>query len=259
MKAKIIDFLCFKGGVGPKTTAAVETCTILSKRNKQILLIDSDPQLVCATRSVGIDPDKAMPNLYHVFRKQVPPQDAIQKTKFGFDLLPSNSLMDAIDDALEKVDDLLLRSLLEPLKEDYDYIVIDPPPGRRRITINGVLASDWLIIPITANTHGLEAANDTIRFVQEKLLTEYPDQIASQDIRILFSRFKHGRNSHAPGVKQAAKKVYSNNVLDFEVPDSLVEFSRSYGKGQPLASRLPKHPASKVYNAFADWFIANIT
>jgi chromosome partitioning protein len=265
MKAKILAFPLLKGA-GPKTTAAVETCNSLvlrslsaskGKAGMKILLVDLDPQVVCSTRYVGLDPDKAMPNLYHVFLKKVPVRDAIKKIPFGFEVLPSNSLFDAIDEALEKKDDLMLRETLRDLRHDYDYIIIDPPPGRRRLTINAILAADFLIIPITAESTGLEAASHTIRFVQEVLAADYPEIIANQGLKLLFAKYRRSRNSHAPGIFQAAKKVYGDNVLDFRVPDTL-EFPRSYGKRQPLTYRLPEHPAAKVYSDFAAWVISNI-
>ena len=265
MTAKIIAFPLLKGA-GPKTTAAVETCTALvwqaattpqAKAGLKILLVDLDPQVVCSTRYVGLDPDKAMPNLYHVFLKEVPVRDAIKRVPFGFDVLPSNSLFDAVDEALEKADDLLLRETLRDLRHDYDYIIIDPPPGRRRLTINAILAADFLIIPVTAESTGLEAASHTIRFVQEVLAADYPEIIAAQGLKILFAKYRRSRNSHAPGTFQAAKKVYGSNVLDFRVPDTL-EFPRSYGKRQPLTYRLPEHAGSKVYSEFAAWVINHI-
>ena len=265
MKAKILTFPLLKGS-GPKTTAAVETCNSLvwhspggpkGKDGKKVLLVDLDPQVVCSTRYVGLDPDKAMPNLYHVFLKKVPVRDAIKKVSFGFDVLPSNSLFDAIDEALEKEDDLLLRETLRDLRHDYDYIVIDPPPGRRRLTINSILAADFLVIPITAESTGLEAASHTIRFVQEVLAADYAEIVAAQGLKILFAKYRRTRNSHAPGTFQAAKKVYGGNVLDFKVPDTL-EFPRSYGKRQPLTHRLPEHPGAKVYTKFATWVLNNV-
>ncbi len=265
MTAKIIAFPLLKGA-GPKTTAAVETSTALvwqaanasrGQDKKRVLLIDLDPQVVCSTRYVGLDPDKAMPNLYHVFLKKVPVRDAIKSVPFGFDVLPSNSLFDAIDEALEKEDDLLLRETLQDLRHDYDYILIDPPPGRRRLTINAILAADFLIIPVTAESTGLEAASHTIRFVQEVLAADYEKIIAKQGLKILFAKYRRSRNSHAPGIFQAAQKVYSHNVLDFKVPDTL-EFPRSYGQRQPLTYRLPDHVGSKVYNQFAAWVINHI-
>ena len=263
MNAKIITFPLLKGA-GPKTTAAVETCNALvwhsattNSAKKKILLVDLDPQVVCSTRYLGLDPDKSMPNLYHVFLKHVPVRDAIKSVPFGFDILPSNSLFDAIDEALEKKDDLLLRETLQDLRHDYDYILIDPPPGRRRLTINAILAADFLIIPITAEATGLEAASHTIRFVQEVLAADYPDIIEQQGLKILFAKLRRGRNSHAPGILQAARKVYGGNVLDFIVPDTL-EFPRSYGLRQPLTYRLPEHPGARVYTEFAQWVINTI-
>ena len=261
MTAKIITFPLLKGS-GPKTTATVETCNALvnmspSKSKLKVLLVDLDPQMVCSTRYVGLDPDTALPNLYHVFLKAVPPKDAIKSVPFGFDVLPSNSLCDAIDEALEKKDDLLLRETLHDLRYDYDYILIDPPPGRRRLMINAILAADFLIIPMTAEASGLDAASHTIRYVQEVLASDYPEIIAEQGMKIFVSKYRRGPGKHARNTLQAAKKVYGANVLEFIVPDSS-KFSDAYKLQYPLTSRLPQHAGSKAYKEFAAWVINHI-
>ena len=255
--ANVLTTTVLKGG-SRKTTAAVEACAALSKSNKRILLIDSDHQSASATKYVGFDPDRTHPNIYHVYLKQVPVNHAFKKTPFGFDLLPSSGILAAVEEALEPKDDLLLKEFLEPILYDYDYIIIDTPPGKGRLVINAILAANWLLIPIEAKQPSLDGVNDTVRFVQEVLLPKYPEELADQQIRIFIATYsQQGGNFHAPGVVKALRNIYQSNVLDMMVPDTM-EFARSYGERRPLTYRLSHHPAAKVYYELAHWIIANV-
>lgn len=265
-----IIFLVLKGGGSTKTTSCVELLTAImryvdclvenhNKKRLKALLIDLDPQETSATTYLGLDQNRAIPNLFHVYKNQVPIQDIIQETAFGFDIIPSNSLLEAIDDALEKEDQLKLREYIEPLRYEYDLIFIDAPPGKRRITISGLLAANLLILPISAETAVLESAGNTINYIQRNLMAddEYAQFISELEIRVLFSKYKKGGNLHAPGVVAKAKQAYSENVLDFYIPDTL-EFSRAYGQRTPLTYQKPHHPAAKEYYRLALWVLKNI-
>ena len=244
----------FKGGAG-KTTAAVNLAAALALMNKKVLLVDLDQQ-ANATKYVGIDPDQVNPSFYHVFQNQVPASVVINNTDFGFDLLPSSSLMAAIEEALEPGDEKMLREILLPLKDDYDYVILDSPPGKAQLAFNAILAADWILITASAERMALDGVADLIRHIQEILWRKYPDELANQEIRILFTKYKKS-TSHSPGVVNAAKRVYRDNVIDILVPET-VEFPRSYGKRQPLPIMLPSHPGAIAYRQVAEWIITNL-
>lgn len=252
--AKIISCSIFKGGAG-KTTAAVNTAAALAEQHKKVLLVDLDQQ-ANATKYVGIDPDQINPSFYHVFQRQVPASVVIQKTAFGFDMLPSSTLMAAIEEALEPGEETMLRNILTPLRDEYDYIILDSPPGKAQLAFNAILAADWLLITANAERMALDGVADLIKHVQEVLWRKYPDELAAQEIRILFTKYKKS-TSHSPGVVNAAKRVYRDNVIDILVPET-IEFPRSYSKRQPLTTLLPRHPGAQSYHHLADWIIAHI-
>jgi hypothetical protein len=124
---KVISFSIFKGGAG-KTTSSVNTAVSLAKKGKRVLLVDLD-QRASATRYLDLDPDQA-PSLYEVYMGAKPAALAIKYTKFGVDMLTSNGLLAAIEEALEPGDELKLAEYLTPLKPSYDFILIDTPPGK---------------------------------------------------------------------------------------------------------------------------------
>src|SRR5829696_6578526 len=129
----------FKGGTG-KTTSSVNTAVALARKGKRVLLVDLDRQ-ASATRYLDLDPEQAC-SLYEVYMGAKPAARAIKKTKFGVDMLTSNTLLAAIEEALEPGDELKLAEYLNPLKPSYDYILIDTPPGKAMLAFNGLAAAD---------------------------------------------------------------------------------------------------------------------
>lgn len=138
---KVVSFSIFKGGTG-KTTSTVNTAAALVKKGKKVLLVDLDQQ-ASATRYFGLDPEQA-PNLYEVFMGARQAALAIRPTKFGIDVLTSSVLMSAIEEALEPGDEVKLSEILTPLKANYDFILIDNPPGKAMLAFNGLAAADLI-------------------------------------------------------------------------------------------------------------------
>src|SRR5215207_5422266 len=128
---KVISFAIFKGGTG-KTTSAVNTATALAAKGRKVLLVDLDQQ-ASATRYLGLD-HEASPNLYEVYMGIKPAALAPRPTSINVDVLASHRLMAAIEEALEPGDETKLAELLTPLRGEYDFILIDNPPGRARLT-----------------------------------------------------------------------------------------------------------------------------
>ena len=252
--AKTISFSIFKGGTG-KTTTAVNTSALLAEMGKKVLLVDLDQQ-ASSTRYVGLEPEQINPTLFHVFRNQVPASVARKQTDFGFDLIPSSSLMAAIEEALENSDDLLLRTILAPLQEEYDYILLDTPPGKAHLSFNSMLAADYIIIPCSAERMAVDGLNDMIKHIQQVVWHKYPEETNKQEIRILFTMFKK-HTTHSPGVVERSKKMYRDNVLDMFIPET-IEFPRSFDQRKPINVLTPKHQATKAYRLFAKWITKTI-
>ena len=123
---KVVSFSIFKGGTG-KTTSTVNIAAALVKKDKKVLLVDLDQQ-ASATRYLALDPELS-PNMYEVFMGIKPAALAIRITNVGVGVLSANGLMAAIEEALEPGDELKVSEVLTSLKPDYDFIIIDSPPG----------------------------------------------------------------------------------------------------------------------------------
>ncbi len=245
--AKIISFSIYKGGTG-KTTSAVNTAAALAERGQRVLLIDLDQQAQ-ATKYVGIDPDTSPLNVAQVFIQNIPLRLAIQKTAFGFDLVAANDVLSAVEAMLESgKDEGLLREKLESVSAEYDYILLDTPPGKDKLTFNALVAANQIVVPVSAEKAAIDGLADLIKHLHTVLWPKYD---IDQDIYILFTMYKAG-TSHSPGIVKSAKRIYRDNVLEVVVPEAIA-FPRSYDARQPMTVFAPSHAGTKAYQELAAW------
>lgn len=245
---KIVSFSIFKGGTG-KTTSTVSTAAALAKKGKRVLLVDLDQQ-ASATRYLDLDPEQS-PSLYEVFMGAKPAQLAIRPTKSHIDVLAAHVLLAAIEEALEPGDELKLSDILNPLKANYDFILIDTPPGKAMLAFNGLAAADLIIIPASAERMAVDGVADLITHVQKIMWSKF--SLTHQELRILFTMYR-STTAHSPAIVGNAKKIWRDNVLSVKIPHATI-FSQSYDKKTPIAYLEPKHPGAIAYDVFADWLI----
>lgn len=171
--AKIIAIANQKGGVG-KTTTAVNLSASLAVLEKKVLLVDCDPQ-ANATSGLGIDPEGLEQSVYECILGQAAAADVVAQTDTpNLDLLPTRiDLVGAEVELInEKGREYFLSRALAPLKDRYDFIIIDCSPSLGLITINALTASDSVIIPIQSEYFALEGLGkllNTVRIVQTRL------------------------------------------------------------------------------------------
>src|SRR5215471_15721564 len=245
---KVVSFSIFKGGTG-KTTSTVSTAAALKNRDKRVLLVDLDQQ-ASATRYLDLDPE-ASPSLYDVFTGVKSAQAAIRQTKFGIDVLPSHVLLAAIEEALEPGDEQKLAAILTPLKEQYDFILIDTPPGKAMLAFNGLAAADLIVIPASAERMAVDGVADLITHVQKIMWSKLA--LTHQELRILFTMYR-STTSHSPAIVANARKIWRENILTVKIPHSTI-FSRSYDEKTPVTKLESKHQGAIAYDVFADWLI----
>jgi chromosome partitioning protein len=247
---KVVTFSIFKGGTG-KTTSTVNAATALAKKGKRVLLVDLDQQ-ASATRYLGLEP-MSSPNLYEVYMGTKPAALAIRPTSFGVDVLASHPYMAAIEAALEPGDELKLSGFLQPLRPDYDFILVDNPPGKARLAFSGLSAADLIVVACSAERMAADGVADLIDYLQRTLWMKYPDLPDRQELKILFTMYRP-TTSHSPKVVSNAQKVWRDNVLGVTIPHATI-FSRSYDERKPVSELDSKHPGALAYDVFADWLI----
>ena len=210
--AKVISLVNQKGGVG-KTTTSINLSASLGKLGKRTLLIDLDPQGNTST-GLGINKGDITASVYDCLNGSVTAKKAIIKTRFtNLFIMPATINLAGIDIELiemthENNDFKMneqLKHVLEPIRDNFDYIIIDCPPSLGLLTTNALVASDSVIIPVQCEFFALEGIEEVRRFFNEKVF----DTIIPRLIRLVEAP-SHGEPINEYDPESRAAKAYNN-------------------------------------------------
>jgi chromosome partitioning protein len=250
--ARIISLVNQKGGVG-KTTTAVNMATYLASSGKSTLLVDLDPQ-GNASSGLGLNVRGLKKSLYHSLVLKVHPREVVIKSKsIDLSLFPSNQDLSGAAVELSEVEDreFQLRQLLKEVEGDYDYVIIDSPPSLGLLTINGLAASNEVIVPVQTEYFALEGLGqllETIDLVKDNL---HPGLEINGILLTMFDK----RNKLARQVVKEVKNYFSGNVFDAVIPRTVrLAEAPSFGKSILDFDRFSK--GGRAYKQFAKEVVA---
>ena len=267
-ESMVISITNSKGGVG-KTTTALNLGAALAAAKKRVLLIDNDPQ-GNLTAALGYTPGEQKNTLAKLVLVQIDsPEDldlhlprTVIHTEIGIDLIPANKrLADAAarlqvmqlsqynaagfsDTLCEKIMDKLLDSL----REQYDYIIIDCGLKHELLTVNALTAADYCIIPVQAHFLASEGIPDVLELVKNVQSRVNPDLKIAGNLLTMYQ----SRPQLCQSVLASVAEIYGSSIRVFERPiEQTIKVAECPAVGMSILDYAPKNPAAESYRSLA--------
>lgn len=243
---KVIVFVNQKGGVG-KTTSAINIGAYIAEAGKKVLLVDFDSQ---GNMSSGVGVSKKKPTIYELMAGQSSADETIKHTSLP-DLDVISASIELSGAAIELVDlenrEFYLKNALAPVKDRYDYILIDCPPSLGLLTLNGLVAADEVLVPMQCEFFALEGLTlllQTVKSVQGGL---------NKDLKIggIFFTMYDSRTKLAEAVVKEVISYFKDYVFNTMIPRN-IKLSEAPSHGEPICLYDPSCIGAKSYKKLAE-------
>ena len=242
-----------KGGVG-KTTTAINLSACLAEKGQKVLAIDMDPQ-GNMTSGLGIDKDEVEKNIYDLMIGQVGVEEVLQKEAIeNLDIIPTSIDLSAAEIELIGVDDkeFIIRNAIAPIKDNYEYIIIDCPPSlgllnTNALTINAMTTADSVLVPIQCEYYALEGLSQLIHTVE--LVKERLNPILEIE-GVVFTMYD-ARTNLSLQVVENVKENLQQNIYKTIIPRN-IRLAEAPSYGMPINLYDPKSTGASAYQRLAD-------
>ena len=245
--ARIIALTNLKGGVG-KTNVCVNLSMFLSALGKRVLLVDLSPR-GDATFCLGI---KSSPNyIGDVLLQTIRPRVAIKSTSyFGYDILPSFPKLSEIIPKLRVVrrPETRLLEALDKVEEDYDFIIIDTPPGFNLLSANAIFAAKEVVVPVQCEYLALRAANQLTSLITSKRY------FRDKEISALLTMYGW-RSRLSRAVAKSTRQNFKGYVFSTIIPRTAI-LAQTQEQQEPILKSAPNSRAARAFRQLAEELIS---
>jgi chromosome partitioning protein len=250
--SKILGVVNQKGGVG-KTTTAINLSACLALEGLKILIVDCDPQ-ANASSGLGFQRDDNRHSIYDVLMGEAPAEQVILPTEIEtLHLLPGSKNLTGANIELASVEDraIRLRKALDPLRGQYDRIVLDCPPALDLLTLNALAAADTLIVPMQAEYFALEGVSELISTLERVRAAFNPELTIEGVLLTMYD----DRTNLAQQVTETLREYFRERLFRTVIPRN-VRLAEAPSHGKPVALYDARSRGTEAYFELAGEFMA---